>query len=240
MILFFFNAFLAVGLALLWIKNSRPQKEDPRLSRGLQLLQSKIAVLEDLSDRTDTQVKQLVQILEERSKALTSKIVAAQELMGRLDHAMVEGPVPQEEMLERKITSRYVEAAKLAHDGMTAGEISRQLGLPLSEVDFIVKVNKDELSFSPEHLPAWAKSETLDRVLQSHAPDLSSIERVTQQFNSTVDEHRRAEAEVERRQQEAAERRRQFEQRQRELLESAKMATTTVIRKVQFPRLDEM
>jgi len=49
--------FLALaGVVAVWIKITRPSKDDPRLSRGLQLLQTKISVLEDLSDRTETQV----------------------------------------------------------------------------------------------------------------------------------------------------------------------------------------
>ena len=43
----------------MWVKLFKRKQDDPRMSRGLQLLQSKIAVLEDLSDRTELQVKQL-------------------------------------------------------------------------------------------------------------------------------------------------------------------------------------
>ncbi|MEN0058082.1 MAG: DUF2802 domain-containing protein, partial [Bdellovibrio sp.] len=50
------NLILFAGVIGVWIRLSRPAKDDPRLSKGLQLLQSKIAVLEDLSDRTETQV----------------------------------------------------------------------------------------------------------------------------------------------------------------------------------------
>ena len=49
-----FDILLAVGLFIVVMRVSRQPKDDPRLSRGLQLLQAKIAVLEDLSDRTES------------------------------------------------------------------------------------------------------------------------------------------------------------------------------------------
>ena len=51
-----FDLFMACGLFVIVMRMNRAPKDDPRLSRGLQLLQSKISVLEDLSDRTETQV----------------------------------------------------------------------------------------------------------------------------------------------------------------------------------------
>ena len=58
------NLILTAGLVTLWIRLGRPAKDDPRMSKGLQLLQSKISILEDLSDRTDTQVQQLTALLD--------------------------------------------------------------------------------------------------------------------------------------------------------------------------------
>lgn len=245
----FVNVALAIGLVALWARTLRPQKEDPRLSKGLQLLQSKIAVLEDLSDRTDTQVKQLIQILEERAKGLSSKILHAQEILSKIDHSVAKSlevadifqdKIPHEEIIERQNTSKYVQAAKLAHEGMPTAEIAKRLDLPLSEVEFIAKVNKNELSFAPEALPKWAQPKSrealedqmVERVFHAKAPDLSGLNQVKQNFTQAVDEHRQAEAEDQRRQEISAERRRAFEQRQREIMASARSVTSQMTKSV--------
>lgn len=270
----FLNLVMGVGLVSLWVRSTRPQKEDPRLSRGLQLLQSKIAVLEDLSDRTDTQVKQLIQILEERAKGLSNKILQAQELLGTIDQSMAQSrevanifqdKIPHEEIIERQNASKYVQAAKMAHEGVSNSDISRRLNIPLSEVEFIAKVNKNELSFAPEALPKWAQGNTIDeqmveRVFHAKVPDLSGLTQVTHNFNQVVGEAKKVEADELKRQQQAADRRRSLEQRQKEILASAKSMTSHVtksvmeaaekvihdvaetakpaVRRVQFPRID--
>ena len=71
------NIVLFAVVGILWMKLSRPQKDDPRLSKGLQLLQSKISVLEDLSDRTETQVQQLTALIESKVKDVQAKIQSA-------------------------------------------------------------------------------------------------------------------------------------------------------------------
>lgn len=273
----FVNLVLGISVFILWARSSRPQKEDPRLSRGLQLLQSKISVLEDLSDRTDRQVKQLVQILEERAKGLSTKILQAQDMLGRIDQSVAKSlevadifqdKIPHDEIIERQNASKYVQAAKLAHEGMSPAEIAQKIGLPISEVEFIAKVNKDELMFEPEALPKWAKTQTrenagqqmdnemVQRVFQAKVPDFSGLNTVTANFNQAVDQHRKDEEEVQARQRQAEERRRSFEEKQREILRSAKSVTKSVlgaaekviaevsestkpmIRKVQFPKID--
>lgn len=171
-----FNIVLGLALTILWVRNLRPQKDDPRLSKGLQLLQSKIAVLEDLSDRTDRQVKQLIQILEERAKGLQSKLLKAEEMMGQLDQSMkksrdvaniFQDKIPHQEIIERQNTSKYVQAAKMANQGHSIDDICAKLGLPRSEAEFIAKVNKDELMFSEDELPDWMQEQQKDQELVS-------------------------------------------------------------------------
>lgn len=85
------NLILVIGLVTSWIKAIKNSKEDPRLSKGLQLLQSKISVLEDLSDRTQSQtqklnmqldnklkeVKDLCDLIDKKSESLEKQITQA-------------------------------------------------------------------------------------------------------------------------------------------------------------------
>lgn len=168
MVQIFINIFLAVGLGFLFIRMFRPQKDDPRLSRGLQLLQSKISILEDLSDRTDHQFKQMGLLLDEKAKEVQSHITSAQEQIYRLGESMkksqdvariFQDKIPHEEIIERQNTVKYVRAAQMANQGYTVAEIQKAVDIPASELEFIVKVNRDRLMFSVDQLPDWIKNE---------------------------------------------------------------------------------
>lgn len=159
----------AAGLAALWVKNLRPPKDDSRLSKGLQLLQSKIAVLEDLSDRTDTQVQQLNLLLEKKAKELQDKIIEVDQCIQKIDQSILkskemaslfEDKIPHREIIERQNTAKYVKAAKLANQGYSVNDICRQVNISAAEVEFIAKVNKNQLMFCEDSLPEWAKVET--------------------------------------------------------------------------------
>ncbi len=156
------------GLIALWIRNLRPPKDDSRLSKGLQLLQSKIAVLEDLSDRTETQVQQLNLLLEKKAKELQDRIIEADRCIQRIDQSalkskeiakLFEDKIPHKEIIERQNTANYVKAAKLANQGYSVSEICKQVNISPGEVEFISKVNKNQLMFCEESLPDWAKEE---------------------------------------------------------------------------------
>jgi biopolymer transport protein ExbB/TolQ len=82
------NLILIVGIVTVWMRLSRPQKDDPRLSRGLQLLQSKISVLEDLSDRTDRQVDQLTKLLDNKTRQIQKKFLEAEKHIQKLKSSM--------------------------------------------------------------------------------------------------------------------------------------------------------
>ena len=246
----FVNIVLGLFVAMLWVRVNRPAKEDPRLSRGLQLLQSKISILEDLSDRTDRQVKQLVHILEERARGLSNKILKAEEMIATIEQSsaksrqvaeIFQDKIPHEEIIERQNTAKYVQAAQLAHEGRTAAEISTALDIPESEAEFIVKVNKDELTFDQEALPAWAKQEEsasaiedkmVEKAFAPTVPDLSSIDRLTESFNQVVESHREVERQEEEEVRLANERRQLAEQKRRELMDKAKSNINSVTKSV--------
>lgn len=162
------NLLLFVMMGILWSRLSRPAKEDPRMSKGLQLLQSKISVIEDLSDRTDVQVKQLTSLLEQKIREIQNQIQKADQQMEKIDQSMkkslevaniFQDKIPHDEIVERQNTKKYVKAAKLAHQGFSAEEIAQQVDLSKGEIEFVVKVNKDQLMFSEELLPDWVNQE---------------------------------------------------------------------------------
>jgi hypothetical protein len=160
------NVFSLLGVAILWTRLNRPAKEDPRLSKGLQLLQSKISILEDLSDRTDNQVKQMLKLLEKKGAQVQELIFHAKETMGMIDQSIhksmevaeiFQDKIPHEEIIERQSSKKYIEAARMAHQGMSPQEIAEKVDLDIAEIEFIAKVNKDRLMFSEEDLPKWAQ-----------------------------------------------------------------------------------
>lgn len=188
---FLINLVLLSGVVGLWIRLQRPPKDDPRLSKGLQLLQSKIAVLEDLSDRTETQVGQLTALLEQKVKDIQSKIQSADKQLNKIDQSMqkslevakiFQDRIPHGEIVERQNTIKYIKAARLAHQGLSVDEIAAQItDLSRGEIEFIAKVNKDQLMFCEDSLPEWAndRSESTGSALSSDVADLSDVDNMT-------------------------------------------------------------
>ncbi|MEC9281905.1 MAG: hypothetical protein VX642_04285 [Bdellovibrionota bacterium] len=172
------NVFALIGVGVIWFRMNRPAKEDPRLSKGLQLLQSKISVLEDLSDRTDNQVKQMLRLIENKGAQVQETIFTAKETIFLLEQSMAksielaevfEDKIPHEEIIERQSSKKYIEAAKLAHEGYSAEEIAKRVDLDIAEIEFIAKVNKDRLMFSEKDLPNWAQNKAQSDVSFSQA-----------------------------------------------------------------------
>jgi hypothetical protein len=162
------DLFLAVGMFVLWTRLKRPPQDDPRLSRGLQLLQSKITVLEDLSDRTDVQVKQLSNLLDQKTRVIQDKIVEADRHNYQIHESMqkslevaeiFQDKIPHADIVERQKTVRYVKAARMAHSGASLDEIAAAVDLPREQLELIAKVNREQLMFDEEALPEWAKHE---------------------------------------------------------------------------------
>lgn len=179
------NLVLVAAVVGLWIRLNRPAKDDPRLSKGLQLLQSKIAVLEDLSDRTETQVNQLTALLETKVKDIQTKIHAADKQMVKIDQSMqkslevakiFQDRIPHTEIVERQNTIKYVKAARLAHQGLSVDDIAAQVDLSRGEIEFIAKVNREQLMFCEESLPEWAGEEAQAAV---EANDLSDVDNIS-------------------------------------------------------------
>lgn len=158
--------FLA-GFTVTWLRLAKPPKDDPRLSRGLQLLQQKIAVLEDLGDQTEKQVQQITQLIDGKSREIQNQIATADDQIRKIENMMgkslevaniFQDKIPHEEIIDRKSTMKYVKAARMAHQGQTIDEIAEQVDLSRAEIEFVAKVNRNQLQFSEEDLPEWAKA----------------------------------------------------------------------------------
>ena len=152
-----FDIFLALGLGVCILRVSRRPQDDPRLSRALQLLQSKIAVLEDLSDRVDAQAARLSEMLQQKDHEVQDRIDSAdgriQSLRDAVDQGietvrLAQSSLKAEDILEKKSSAKYAQAARLAYEGHSIDAISREVGLPRIEVEFITKVNRDAFRMS--------------------------------------------------------------------------------------------
>lgn len=202
-----FNLFVFVGMAALWMRLRRPPQDDPRLSRGLQLLQTKITVLEDLSDRTDAQVKTLTSLLDQKNRMLQNKILEAEQQVLKIDHSMhksmevaeiFQDKIPHQEILERQRTVEYVKAARMANSGLSVEQISESVHLPREQVELIAKFNREQLMFDESALPDWANKppekqnafgmSDIDFVqgLEKPSPDFDHMARLESEFKAAV------------------------------------------------------
>lgn len=188
------NILFFAGIGLILAKVRRRREEDPRLSYGLKVLQNKISILEDLSDKTEQQVKQLMGIIDSKVKDLQLRLQYSDQQLQRIDQAMsktmevahiFENRVPHEEILERKVSNKYINAARMAHQGFNLEQIQQQIDLPKAELDFIIKVNKEQLMFNEEHLPAWTKQNPLQpnpALFEAPQVNLTELERLGNEF----------------------------------------------------------
>lgn len=152
----------------MWIRLKKESTTDVQWSRNLQIIQSKIAVFEDLSDRTETQVKQLTTMMENKIFDLQKKIDEADDVLNKISNSMkksmevaqmFQDKIPHEEIIERQNTLKFVKAALMANEGSSIEEIKSLIDLPTSQIEFIVKVNAEKLSFDPNQVPEWIQRE---------------------------------------------------------------------------------
>lgn len=185
---------LLLGLFLVWARFSRPQKEDARFSKGLQLLQSKISILEDLSDRTDVQVRQLSALLSAKAVEVHQKTAEADRQIQMIEKNMqksleiskiFQDKIPHREIIERETSYKYIEAARMANQGKNAEEISKRLEIPVGEAEVIINMNKDQLIFDEANVPAWASKPNSSAVpvLQSQMVTEAQVSPVSSSFN---------------------------------------------------------
>lgn len=158
------NVLLLAYIGFTELTKNKSKVEDNRLTKGLQLLQNKISILQDLSDKTDEQVRKWVHVLDQKASEVQGQLLQSDEKIQQIENALNKAldvskifyeQVPHAEMTERQKTSKYVQAAKLANQGFTVDQICQKIDLSSAEIEMITKMNREELQFAEESLPAW-------------------------------------------------------------------------------------
>jgi hypothetical protein len=192
------NLMVLTVVSVLWFRSLRPNKDDPRMSRGLQLLQSKIAVLEDLIDRTDNQGQALLSMMESKTSELKIKIKEAEEELKKIEDSrqknlevarIFQDKIPHDDILQMQKSQKYVKAARLANAGVSLKDIAKQVDLTMGELEFISTVNKDELQFSDHELPDWIEKSP---AVQTDRPQVSAHKTDSQQLADLGNKFRQA------------------------------------------------
>ena len=189
------NILLLTFVLFSWLTKNKSKVEDQRLTKGLQLLQNKISILQDLSDKSDEQVRKWVHLIEQKSHEVQSQLTHSDEKMLQIEKVLAKAldvtrafqdQVPHETLAERQKTSRYVQAAKLAHQGMNAEQISEKTDLSVAEIDIIIKMNRNQLQFSEDDLPAWVNANPDQNPLDETEKEVSDFESQLKKMNQSI------------------------------------------------------
>lgn len=215
------NLVLLTLLLFGWLTKNKNKVEDQRLTKGLQLLQNKISILQDLSDKSDEQVHKWIHLIEQKSIEVQNQLNRSDEKISQIETVLAKAldvskvfaeQVPHETLAERQKTSRYVQAARLAHQGYSAEQISQKVDLSVAEIEIIIKMNRNQLQFSEDDLPAWVDMQTspvntaeeeqemneftmqlrkMNQVVSESAfdipkPDMTSMNQIKQQFADSL------------------------------------------------------
>ena len=172
------NLVFLAGFLFLLINRKQTQKDDQKFSKGLQLLQNKISVLEDLSDQTDEQVRSLTQLLEAKYREIQGLLVDSDQQIQKMEeiakniYAQVESSssmMGNQSSSEVQSMNKYVKAAQMANNGKTIEEVIREIDITRGEAELIVAMNKDQLTFNQNTLPLWVQPD------KAAAPQASTI-----------------------------------------------------------------
>lgn len=175
------NFILFAGIVTLLILRKVSQKEDHRFSKGLQLLQSKIAILEDLSDQTDSQVKTLTKLLEEKYKEIQAILIETDQQILRMEEVaentwkQIQSTGVPVDNSDKQNLSKYVKAAQMTHSGSGVDDILKNVDLTRGEVELIYAMNRDNLVFNQNSLPAWIKTEVKPPATEPIAPKAAAV-----------------------------------------------------------------
>ncbi|MGZ3690866.1 MAG: DUF2802 domain-containing protein [Pseudobdellovibrio sp.] len=193
------NVLLVAFIAFSQLSKNKAKLEDQRLTKGLQLLQNKISILQDLSDKTDEQVRSWVHIIEQKAGEVQGQLIKSDEKVAQIEMALSKAldvskifyeQVPHTEMAERQKTSKYVQAAKLANQGFTIDQISQKVDLSAAEIEMVAKMNREQLQFSEENLPAWVQAAGMAAPAENHQQEVadfnSQLKKMSQMVSSTA------------------------------------------------------
>lgn len=189
------NVLLIAYIAFTHLSRNKAKSEDPRLTKGLQLLQNKISILQDLSDKTDEQVRKWVHLIEQKSGNVQAQLQRSDEKITQIESALSKAldvskifyeQVPHAEMAERQKTGKYVQAAKLAHQGFSADQISQKVDISTAEIEMIIKMNREELQFAEEQLPAWVQAASTNGGPENRTQELADFTSQLQKMSVSM------------------------------------------------------
>ncbi|MBC7741094.1 MAG: DUF2802 domain-containing protein [Bdellovibrionaceae bacterium] len=189
------NVLLFSFIFFTMVIKSKNKVEDNRLTKGLQLLQNKISILQDLSDKSDEQVRRWVHLIEIKSHEVQNQLTLSDEKIIQIESALSKAldvskifyeQVPHAEMADRQKTSKYVQAAKLAHQGFTTDQISQKIDLSPAEIEMITKMNRDQLQFAEENLPAWVQNQEADHSNEQRMQEVADFSSQLKKMNQMV------------------------------------------------------
>lgn len=193
------NIFVLVGVVVCLVKTFKTKEDDSRLTQGLRLLQSKISILEDLSDHTENQVQQLMTLLDKKLIEVRKTIQHMNVQINEVDRSIEQGKkmaqaiqheMASDQMTEKKLESRYIQAAQLAHQGLGVEEIMQQVELPRGEVELITKVNRKKCVYQNSKTSKGSyQKEILSRSLEMPDITTNSVDKAQIDFQEAVQNH---------------------------------------------------
>ncbi len=116
------NIILLFVLSLHIFLKVKEKKEDQRITKGLQLLQHKIAILQDLSDKTDDQVRKLIQHLDHKTSDLKKVSKETQLLINQYETLSVQKSInknflnPSSENLNMNDFNQFISALNIQNE----------------------------------------------------------------------------------------------------------------------------
>ncbi len=135
MVLTCLNMILVLGLSFTVFLKVKEKKEDQRITKGLQLLQHKIAILQDLSDKADEQAQRLVYMLDTKSNELcratneATVTINAIQTQVQITQAMAAATTTTPAALTVDEFNQFVQALNLQNE-KTKTVISAHINLP--------------------------------------------------------------------------------------------------------------
>ena len=178
------NIIFLVGLGLCLVRVQRQREDDPKLNQGLRLLQSKISVLEDLSDHSENQVNQMMTLLDKKLQEVRRTISSVSQHISEVDRSIEKSKkmaeiivkdIPHKEIVDRKTSDKYKKAAQMAHQGLGVDRIVSELGLPRNEVQLIAKVNRKKYIFEGQDTD-WVPSAREEQQNQDEVEEFQSFQ----------------------------------------------------------------
>lgn len=195
LVLTVFNLVVLSVLTIQVFLKLKEKKEDLRLAKGLQLLQNKISILQDLSDKTDHQVHKIVQVIDKKSSDIQTNIALIDAKIANVEGLIIRATeiskaaaqqMPPQNISDMQKTSLHVQAAKLANQGFSKEQIGDKVDLNPAEIDLIFKVNKDQLQFAEDQLPGWLGGMTVDNNELSTFGNLIKAQKAQSTLVSTL------------------------------------------------------